>query len=321
VDQYNPLLGFVNSVALPGSGPNSFVLTGNGTTEGALSRSPDGSLLTLAGYNAPAGGPGIPFSSNSIAVPRVVGALDSSGSFSTPAATMGLYTNGNTIRSAVTDNANNYWAVGSTGGLNYFGNTAAAGNVAPNPATGRVLNVVNGNLTWSATAPGMTGIFQVNGFPTGAAVTNWLLFTTGTGTGTPLTADFAFNSAMTLAYVADERAPVNGGGVQRWDWTGTSWALSYTLNIGGGARGLAVDFDGSGTNAVIYATTADASNNRLVSIIDTGAGSMTNATVFAGANRAFRGLEFAPIPEPSSFGLLVVAGAGVWLRFRRKLHK
>src|SRR5438046_3020221 len=51
IEEYNPLLGLANTYALPTSGGSAFIMTGNATAEGALARSYDGSLLTLAGYN------------------------------------------------------------------------------------------------------------------------------------------------------------------------------------------------------------------------------------------------------------------------------
>jgi DNA-binding beta-propeller fold protein YncE len=81
---------------------------------------------------------------------------------------------------------------------------------------------------------------------------------------------------------------------------------SYTSNPGSGARGLAVDF--TTLNPTLYATTTEANNNRLVSIIDTGVASVFTDLAFAGTTRAFRGLEFAPVPEPATY---VLAGLGI----------
>lgn len=122
-----------------------------------------------------------------------------------------------------------------------------------------------------------------------------------------------------MAYVADDRSTANGGGIQRWNWNGSAWTLAYTLNSGGtgGARGLAVDF--SGSNPIVYATTIETSNNRLIKIIDTGALSAETDLVSSGSVRAFRGLEFTPtsIPEPSTFALAGL-GAVALMLFRRK---
>ncbi len=49
----------------------------------------------------------------------------------------------------------------------------------------------------------------------------------------------------TIAYIADDTLKGTGG-IQRWDFNGNSWAMTYAFtsltNIG--ARGVAVDFSG-----------------------------------------------------------------------------
>jgi len=77
-----------------------------------------------------------------------------------------------------------------------------------------------------------------------------------------------------------------------------SYAFSGLTNIG--ARGLAADF--SGPNPMIFATTAEATTNRLVSIADTGSASTVTTLATAGVNQVFRGVALAPaaasiIPE------------------------
>ena len=104
---------------------------------------------------------------------------------------------------------------------------------------------------------------------------------------------FALNAAATTAYLADDT--LKGiGGIQRWDFNGTAWMMSYAFtsltNVG--ARGVAVDF--SGAQPVIYATTAENSTNRLVSITDTGAKSAATTLATAGVNQIFRGVALAP---------------------------
>src|SRR2546425_12321052 len=50
IQEYTTLGTLANTYSLPTSGGTAFAMTGNATAEGALSRSYDGSALTLAGY-------------------------------------------------------------------------------------------------------------------------------------------------------------------------------------------------------------------------------------------------------------------------------
>jgi hypothetical protein len=104
---------------------------------------------------------------------------------------------------------------------------------------------------------------------------------------------FVFNPTFTTAYLADKNLAGNGG-IQRWDWNQGAWTRSYVFtgltNVG--AVGVAADF--SGATPVVYATTAEDSGNRLVSIADTGADSPVITLATAGVNQVFRGVTFAP---------------------------
>ena len=178
---------------------------------------------------------------------------------------------------------------------------------------------IGGNLYFSSGA-GTRGIYLLSGAPTTTGNTATLLFSSSTSASSPY--DFTFNSSLTLAYVADDTASA-AGGIQRWDFNGSTWSLTYTLGTGVaniGARGLAVDF--SGVSPVIYATTAEASADRLISITDTGAGSVATTLATAGPNTIFRGLDFAPVavPEPSGAALAALAFASLLARriLRRK---
>jgi hypothetical protein len=132
--------------------------------------------------------------------------------------------------------------------------------------------------------------------------------------------DFAFNSGMTIAYVADSSPFTNSGtigGVEKWSFNGSSWVFDYSLSYGtNGAVGLAVDF--SGANPTIYATSANGTS--LFTVTDTGSSATGTLLDTAGANEAFRGLDFAPTPEPSAGALIGMGLAGLW-SFQRRNRK
>ncbi len=315
IDQFTPFGSYVNSVAILNSGASALVMSGTATSEGSLTRSTDGRYLTFAGYNTAAG---IPYASSLPAtaaslVPRAVGQVNDAGSYSlaltTTAAWGGTATTAGNPRSVISDGANNYWGVGtssssSTRGTLYYGTASSAAWIEGTKSP-RVINIFGGNIYYSvsSTTVGASGIWGFPGQPTSGPLVATKLIDTGVSSGNY---DFALNPAMTLAYVADDRATA-AGGIQRWDWSGSSssWSLTYTLGTGAaniGARGLAVDF--SGADPVIYATTAEGTANRLISITDIGGSSTATTLATAPANEIFRGLDFTPIPEPATTALL-----------------
>jgi hypothetical protein len=288
IDQFTTSGTLVGSIAIPDNATNALIVSGSASSEGALTRSPDGRLLEFAGYNIALTNSTSSLSgSSSTNVPRVLGIVDVDGTF----ALVGVTTNqfsGNNIRSGTTDGRGNYWGAGANSANNgtfYFGGGPAS-TIQSTVANSIVIQDLGGNLFFS-TAKTTPGIWKIPGTP--VVPTTPAVFL-GTG-GSPYA--FAFNPSFTTAYVADDTL-TGKGGVQRWDFNGGAWAMSYAFvgitNIG--ARGVAVDF--SGAHPVIYATTAEASTNRLVSITDTGAASTVTTLATAGVNQVFRGVAFTP---------------------------
>ncbi|MBU6342577.1 MAG: hypothetical protein KGS48_13870, partial [Bacteroidetes bacterium] len=298
--EFTPAGAMGTTVTIPSSGASQMVLSGTATSEGMLSRSADGQLLVFGGYAAPAGTAGIA-STTASAVNRAIGTVNPAGTF-TRVATSATFFSGNNIRSAGSDGANNYWAHGANDGTNYFGTASTAATVQNAKINTRFTLVYNGNLymsSGSATGtPATTGIFQVGtGLPVTSGQTLTTVINTTVGTS-PSPFQFIFNAAGTICYLADDRTIANGGGIQKWTFSGGIWSLAYTLATGSGstvgARGVTADF--SGANPIVYATTTETSANRLIKITDTGASSGATATILvtAAANTVFRGLAFAP---------------------------
>ncbi len=297
--QYTTMGSFVNTTS-SGGGVTRFTIGGSITSEGFLNRSLDGTQLVFGGYDAAVGLATVSQTS-STSVPRVVDAVNSSGVISTIGSSTSSFS-GTNIRS-VFSNGTTTWAVGGSSGIVTIpGDTA----VSVNSSNNRVINSFNGNLYFSTQA-GTKGIWQVgsSGLPTSSVASQIIIDTSGGSS-----AAFAFSPTGNVCYVADERTVANGGGVQKWTFSGNSWTLAGTFAASGtnGARGLTVDF--SGTNPILYATTTETNANRIVSIVDTrNFSSLMTTLATAPTNTAFRGIAFAPVPEP--FSILGIAAAGL----------
>jgi hypothetical protein len=154
---------------------------------------------------------------------------------------------------------------------------------------------VNGSIYFTETGSGL-GVMAFAGAPRSAATPTLVLSTAGTGTRTPSPKGFAFNTGLTIAYVADNRTAGTGGGIQRFNWNGTAWAYAYTLGYTSNSSqqvwDMTVDFNGP--SPIIYAVTGESSGNHLVSVTDTGPGSAYTILETASPGAAFRGVAFAP---------------------------
>jgi len=47
----------------------------------------------------------------------------------------------------------------------------------------------------------------------------------------PRAESFAFNPALTIAYIADNRTAATGGGIQRFNWNGSAWVYAIRWGI------------------------------------------------------------------------------------------
>jgi hypothetical protein len=291
--EYTPSGVLTNSIAIPTNGPTALIIGGTSSSEGAISRSANSNFIVIAGYNTD-----LPYSSSlsgsdSTAVPRGIATIDFNGNYDFVTNTQTEFS-GNNIRSGVSDGSNNFWAVGAVGGTVYMGLASPPATVQSSDADSDVISIFNGNLCFSSHKSTPAGIFSIEGLPTTESETN-LIFTTG-ATSSPY--GFAISPDNSIAYVADGRLVSSGGGIQKFVNDG-GWSLDYTIAAGttNGARGLVVDF---ANPPVIYATTTEASNNRLITITDTGSGAAVKVLASAGDTEVFRGVQFASQGSPPS---------------------
>lgn len=331
VREYTTAGSFVQTIALPTAavgGNSALTLSGSATSEGFLSLSTDGKYLTLGGYGAAPGTAGVA-TATPATVNRVVGVISANGTVSTTTALADAYS-GSNIRSTASTDGSSLWTAGNGGS----GQGATAGvrsttsgstsSVQLNSTTSnnRVVNIFNGQLYVSAASGTFLGVGTVGtGLPTtgGSGALTLLPGMPTTGTHSPY--DFWFRDTSTL-YVADDGTAATGGGIQKWILSGGTWLLAYTLlNTGTtttGVRGLIGTVDGSG-NTILYATTSAASQNLLISLTDPGVNTSTFTTLAtAPVNTAFRGIDFAPTPEPSAMALAALGSSVCLLVFRRK---
>ena len=304
----------VQTFSLPtsASGSNAILtLSGTATSEGFVTLSGNGQYLTIGGYNA---APGTASVTSSIGN-RTAGRVSLSGTVDTSTVLNDAASIGN-MRSVVSNDGSQFWAGSSSGGVRYttFGSIAASTQINTAPTNTRVANIAGGQLYISSASGTFLGVATVgSGLPTtsGQTVTQLNGFPT---TGSHSSYDYWFKDADTL-YVADDSSAANGGGIQKWTNSGGTWSLQYTLLNSGtatvGVRGLTGTLDGGG-NAVLYATTSETAT-RLITVTDTGAASALTALATAPASTAFRGVEFIPIPEPTSLALvgLLVGSIGL----------
>jgi hypothetical protein len=308
LDEFLPNGTRVNTIALPTIvNGNNLRLTDVGfeivdiASGGHLTRTTDGRYLVIPGYDAALGTANVNLTSP-ITVNRVIGRIGYNfGSSPTDALTTSTgFSNSqpaNTFRSVASDNGNRFWAgvAGSstfpgifhvsphsnvTGGS---GSAPAATAVLPT-ASVRVNRIFTNTLFFSAALPSTGfGVFMVDFagiLPTSGSFYTNLTGTATSGTGVPSPYGFALfdinaqdynQTGLDRLYIADDRSLANGGGLQRWDFNGSTWVLTYTLTNGlndagnansiGGLRGLTSRLDGNG-NPEFFVTTKGIATGR-----------------------------------------------------------
>jgi len=335
------------TIILPSGTSDPQTDSGSATSDGYLNTY--GGFVSVPGYNNAAGTAGVA-SSNT----KVNSLLGTSGTvvtrtlFPTNGTASAPYSpfSGNNYRSSIATSGSTFYGVGTssgspnTGGAWYFNGSAftqVSSTATGQPTNLRVVDIFNNQLYATSAASTGYGIWAIgSGLPTASGQTSTLLFnSTITGTGSP----YGFTMFSTggqgagvldLAYIADDRTTA-GGGLQKWTLSGTTWSNSWSLFVSGtptgsntlqsgtatnfaGLRGLAGTYD-SVLGATLYATTTETTNNRLISILDTGTATPSTYTTLqsAGPNFVFRGVDLSPVavPEPSTYAIAAAATLGM----------
>ncbi len=299
--EYTTAGSLVQTITVSPDATTGLQLSGTATSEGALSLSQDGQSFAIAGYIPPFAGSGSLSSRTDANAPRGYVSIGMDGTVGTPVA-IGAYSAGN-IRSAVTSNTGAYFAGSNTGTVYNDGSNTTIQSAITNS---RIVNIINGKLYFSTGSGASRGVWTLDtDLPTSAATAS-VMIDMG-GSASPY--DFAINGAGNVAYIT------NGDILERWTFDGLSWTQSnVSASIGTGLTGLAVNFGLTEDSiftlnpSTLYGLTFDGATF-------SSAGSLATA----GANYSFRGLEVAPVPEPSTLALIGAGAIGlVVYRLRRK---
>lgn len=270
---------------------------------------------------------------------RGIYALNGQGVLALVYTNYGLYSGGHGFRDAYsTDGLTNFWTTGSAGsgtvkyvnagpsGASYTITTPGNGIPALSSAAsgGVCLGMCGTNLVFTdnstdgdAGVPDVWGVNQFIGAPMAATTNTTQLLDKGSYSDAEShPTDFAFSPDLQTVYTAnDDNSALNGGngGVQRWDFSSStglyefSYILVDTTGVNtNGLKGLAVVWPANITTwgagvagAILYATTSEATNNRIIQIVDPGyQNSSSTLVVASGPNQFFHGIRFAPKTVP-----------------------
>jgi len=294
LDQFTTSGTYVNSVLLPKTGSNAVCLSGTATSEGQLTLAGNNSALILIAYKTAA-----PYSSSvngttSSSVNRTIVSINGSGTISLPTFTTTSFS-ANNPRFAFS-NGTKYWAGGANTGIVTGSATSNLDTIVTTSSTNTRFLTNSGSQLYYSTASGTVGIWKLGtGAPTTSGnVSTPYIITTGSGTGTASPYGFSMKIDSTICYIADDRTIANGGGIQKWTRSGSTWTLAYTLGTGStfGARSLAVNWNT--TPPTIIATTAESNLNRVIRLNDTSSTVTAVTIATATTNNIFRGVAFTP---------------------------
>lgn len=335
--EYTTAGDFVQSVTVPSAdAATALTFRGTSTTEGILSLSGDGNYITFAGHRVAAGStnPNNVNTAGARGVGRIsVGDFSASGLVTTTLP--GILYSSDSLRSAVTNDGNQYWTSGAgnaaaNGGVQYFdGSTVTSLNGASNDNT-RQLQIIDGTLYFSSGSgtPGR-GIYKSSpALPTSGTPT-FTRFTPTEATKqyqnfvlADLSANFGYDgTGIDTAYATDS----NAGALAKFTFDGTNWTLSATTIPLSGSVGLTGLNTGNGVQ--LYATQSTTTNGAIQQFLDasgyggtlTGSFSGLTTPVTAGTDNGLRGIVMVPVPEPGTLTMMVgLAAVGLLAGLRRR---
>ncbi len=299
--------GGANVILMPTkSSANAGGLTDNGTskTQGHFNRSANGQYVSLIGYDSPLLSTD-PTAQNATTYNRNIAQIDSSGNVSIVSRlTDFITTTTGNARAAVTVSGNTYYVTGNA--------DSRLATPSGSPATSTEINNAQNfadaviatdsagtNFLLFSSAKTAPWISYFPTLPTTASAPSTLFGgSTLVGPTTFAIQDVDGNTSTGALGGLDTIYVVDTTAIKKFVWSGSAWTAAGTVT--GTYFGLTARV--VGTNVELYATTANASNNSLVKIVDaSGYGGTLTASAStiasAGTNYAFRGVAFVPSPQ------------------------
>jgi len=343
LDEYTQAGALVQTISLPtaptGSLANGLSLQGAETAVGGLNLSTNGQYLVFGAYDLPVGTANVRDTAPATNK-RVIVRVDSDGVVDTSTQITNAFSR---FAGVATDDGLRFWATGNNrgsvpGGLFFvgsFGGSLAATQLVgtgdglsgslPSPSNLLMPGIFSGQLftavSFNTGAVEQRGVSQIVDFgtttPSGLPTTGpkEIALTAGFTSNTPSHNPKAFFFAdSATAYLTDSGVAANGGGLQKWTFSGSAWSQATApfplpsgtdaTNAGlGGVTGTA-----SGSNITLFATsthaTGTAAGNCLVRYVSTDGGATFAPTVMVTSPNGvvalgesyFRGVALAPVP-------------------------
>lgn len=327
--EYTPTGTLVQTINVPSTGAGALTLRGSSTTEGILTVSSNGQLVTFGGYRADNGAANPTAVGTSGDVDRAIGVVDALGTVTTSQAITDSYKR-DSFRSVATDDGSRFWlsgasSVATTAGVRFLANTTDTTTTALTTSGGnsRQVAVQGGNVYVSggSATPGRS-VFQIGtGLPTTGSQTLTPSF--------PIAASAQYNSF----YFADLSPTIGWNGstfdtlyttdtntanspVTKWSFDGTNWLAKGTANLTGLAN---LSGSTSGSTVTLFATTTATASGQVVTLTDSSGydqtlvGTWTNinttTAVTAGTNYAFRGIARVPQGTATQIGVTALSAS------------
>jgi Bacterial Ig-like domain (group 3) len=289
LDEYTPSGTFVQTVFMPTTGGNTTTASISGMSEGNMTLSADGRVVTFSGYSTTLGTASVS-STTSVAVPRVIGTVNSTGVVNTnttlSSATLPSYSTA-TIRGVGSVNGQEFWTAGSAGGTLYVNTPGATqgGTQVSAAANTRTASVYDGTMYLSTgNSPG-PGVFHEGASLPTSTTTADIKDVGNTAVGSPY--QFAIVNldggstldSTSVMYVVDDGSGggADVGGLYRFSYSGSVWSQTPTLVASNVTDVRSLTAAISGGDVVLYGTEATDSVNTLstfstsiVTLIDAG---------------------------------------------------